>query len=54
VDPYEEYARACYLIERDLHQVITPDYPVAKFMAEIELINEEQRQAKSQMRNKRF
>ena len=54
VDPFEEEAKACYVIERYLHQVITPNYPVAKMMAEIELWNEEQKEIKHQMKNKRF
>ena len=54
VDPFEEEAKACYVIERDLHQKITPDYPVAKMMAELEIWNEEQKEIKRQMKNKRF
>jgi hypothetical protein len=53
-DPLEEEAKACYVIERDLHQVITPDYPVAKFQAELELWVEEQKERERQMKSKRF
>jgi hypothetical protein len=37
-DPEDEYAYACFLIEKYLHQTITPDYSVAKFMAEIKML----------------
>lgn len=40
-DPSDAYAKACYYIEKVLHQVITPEYPVAKFLAQIEQMRED-------------
>jgi len=40
-DPIKSYAEACYIIERDLHQTITPEYSVAKFLAEMRLLKED-------------
>ena len=48
-DPNKSYAEACYFIEKELHQTITPDYPVAKFLAQIQLMNEDFRRQKRDM-----
>jgi len=54
-DPEKAYAQACYMIERDLHQTITPDYPVAKFLAQVELLNEDYKMREREMKKiKRF
>ena len=45
-DPQDLEAERCFFIERELHQVITEDYPVAKFMVEAEMLNEEARKMK--------
>jgi len=48
-DPFKAYAEACYLIEKELHQTITPDYPVAKFMAQIKLLEEDYKRQKREL-----
>ena len=47
-DPFEAYAEACFYIEKELHQTITPDYPYSKFLVQIELLNKEAKRLKRQ------
>ena len=52
-DPFEAYAEACYLIEKELHQTITPDYPVAKFMAQLELLRRDFKRQERELKKAR-
>lgn len=48
-DPKDAYAEICYYIEKELHQTITPDYPVAKFMVEREMMERDYKKQKREM-----
>lgn len=39
-DPMDSEADTCFAIEHELHQVITEDYPVAKYQIEGEMLEE--------------
>ncbi len=47
-DPKDAYAEACYYIEKELHQTITPDYPVAKFIAQVKLLERDAKRQKKE------
>jgi hypothetical protein len=51
MDIEEEYARACYAIERLLHKRITPDYPCSTFIEEANFIKEEQKESRKSIGN---
>jgi hypothetical protein len=39
-DPFESEADTCFAIEHELHQVITPEYSVAKYQVQGEMLEE--------------
>jgi len=56
-DPDKAYAEACYMIEKELHQKIDGEYPVAKFLAQVQLLNEDFKRQKKELektKTKRF
>lgn len=52
-DPQEAYAETCYLIERDLHQVVDGEYSVARFLAQAELLKKDYQLSKRSVGRKK-
>ena len=53
-DSKDEFARACYAIERDLNQTITQDYPASKFAMQVKFWNEEYQERLRQQKQSTF
>jgi len=53
-DPFESYAEACYWIEKELGCEITPEYPVAKFMAQLEMLKKDAMRQKRELDKIKF
>ena len=45
----DEYAEACFRIEKDLGQTITPEYPASKFYAQLNEIKKDYKKQKKEM-----
>ena len=43
------YAECCYYIEKELGQVITPDYPASKFHVQLEEMKKDYERQKREM-----
>ena len=51
-DPSEGYAQALYFIQKVLHEKIDGDYPVSRFMVQIEMMNKDPEYKKIKTGNK--
>jgi len=48
----DEYATACFLIEKELHSPVTEDYPAAKFTVALEEIEKYYKRQEEAVNNK--
>ena len=48
-DAEDDYAWGCFMIEKEMGQVITPDYPVSKFLVQLEYLKRYYEEQKREM-----
>jgi len=51
MDIESTYAQCAYYIEKELHQVITPEYPASKFHVQLEEMKKDYERQRRQMKH---